>query len=455
MKKYSTLLFLSLLSYNILASPMHFKLKHSVIIDTDADDSDLRSISLLLHLSQINIKAIVISGNIPGQSGRLERIRELLRKTGADTIPVSLIADNSIEKHNSKGKKQNNLSESVKMSIDILRTDNDTVIFVCLGSLTNLAQLFQHDLSLAGKIEEIIWYNNSVIPPVADNFTDYGEEADFVLRSGVAIDIISNLDYINAGFPGIKYSPASFEDNSFERSFGLTEELVAIALANHELFEMRPLSTGSPVRYNVKYNTRAVNEVISDIVKGNYKPGHFVAFNGFPLNPEIYTYDVRLIMDEAMAKHGVEEWKACVMTDEFHGHLGVYSIIGAKMGILAREYFGVSTDLLKIGSYAGSITPFSCMNDGLQVSTGATLGQGTIHLIDDPVTKPHAIFTYNGKSILIKLKSGYQEKLKELIKEGAANFGLEDEDYWFMVRQSAIRFWLEWDRNEIFEISTI
>ncbi len=45
---------------------------------------------------------------------------------------------------------------------------------------------------------------------------------------------------------------------------------------------------------------------------------------------------------------GYDEWKANVMTDEFHGHLGVFSIVGAKMGIKARELFGVGADMLEV-----------------------------------------------------------------------------------------------------------
>lgn len=141
-------------------------------------------------------------------------------------------------------------------------------------------------------------------------------------------------------------------------------------MANPELFEMILSSQGSNVHYNKKYSIPAIRDVISDMFSGKYKTGHFVALNGFPVDRELYLYDVRLIMDSAITRYGIDEWKACVMTDEFHGHLGVYSIVGAKMGIYAREYFGIGTDLLEINTYAGSTTPFSCMNDGLQVSTG-------------------------------------------------------------------------------------
>lgn len=92
------------------------------------------------------------------------------------------------------------------------------------------------------------------------------------------------------------------------------------------------------------------------------------------------------------------------------------------------------------------------MNEGLQVSTGATLGQGSIHVISDTIARPQAVFTYNGQSLLIKLKSEYLKELQAVISRGLKNYGLQDEDYWGLIRQASIRYWLEWDRNKIFEL---
>ena len=209
------------------------------------------------------------------------------------------------------------------------------------------------------------------------------------------------------------------------------------------------------VHYNKEQSIPAIKEVVSDMITGSYKTGHFVALYGFPVDRELYVYDIRQIMDSAITRYGINEWKACVMTDEFHGHLGVYSIVGAKMGILAREYFGIGTDLLEVSTYAGSIEPFSCMNDGLQVSTGATLGQGSIHLINDTIAKPLAVFAYKDQAIQIKLKDEYLMQIKSVIARGVKDYGLQDEDYWNLIRQTSIKFWFEWDRKEIFDINIL
>jgi pyrimidine-specific ribonucleoside hydrolase len=143
------------------------------------------------------------------------------------------------------------------------------------------------------------------------------------------------------------------------------------------------------------------------------------------------------------------------MTDEFHGHLGVFSIVGAKMGIKARELFRVGPDMLNVISFAGSKPPYSCLNDGIQVSTGATLGMGSIRLAPDTITKPSAIFTYGNRSLRISLKKEYLDKVDADINEGVVKFGLTDDGYWKLIRHNAIRYWLEWDRNNIFDIEEI
>jgi pyrimidine-specific ribonucleoside hydrolase len=474
MKKIIIPLIFILLTGNLHTSPLHFKLKHSVIIDTDCGVSDLRTISLLLSLSTVKIKAVVISGNSPDRKTGFEILESLLNSFSADSVIIKNEELPGVEVNAKKtGRKQQVSYDALKIYRKVLGESNEKITVICLGSLTNPSELLKLEPSLVSNIGEVIWYNDNAVPLQGFNYNSDRAAAENLLKSGLNIDIISNLQYKNACFDttvvniadkavtkaarifGGTFKKVAGENNTSTDNLIVSEELVAISIANHELFEMTPAGEKSKIRFNNSYSITSVNEIITDILTGTYIPGHFVAFNGFPMDRSLYTYDVRLMMDEAIDRYGIDEWKACVMTDEFHGHLGVYSIVGAKMGILAREYFGVSTDILKIESYAGSTPPFSCMNDGLQVSTGATLGQGTIHLANDPVTKPQALFCYNNNKILIKLRPEYIFKLQDVINMGIKNYGLEDEDYWILVRQSAIRFWLEWDRKKMFDLTEI
>jgi pyrimidine-specific ribonucleoside hydrolase len=206
------------------------------------------------------------------------------------------------------------------------------------------------------------------------------------------------------------------------------------------------------IRFNADFYLLPVREVISDILKGIYASGDFVALRGFPVNNEDYTYDISELMDSIIKLYGKEEWKACVLTDEFHGHMGVYSIIGAKMGIKAREIFSVDRDVLEVIAFSGSKPPYSCMADGLQASTGATLGQGTIIVSAEYYVSPGAEFRYKGRSIVLTLKDSYIKKVENVIGKAVRDFGLNDETYWNTVRQFAIKCWLEWDRNNMFEV---
>jgi pyrimidine-specific ribonucleoside hydrolase len=194
---------------------------------------------------------------------------------------------------------------------------------------------------------------------------------------------------------------------------------------------------------------------MADLVSDNWAHEGNVVFSRFPEDRQHFAYDVRQVMDSAIQRYGREEWKANVMTDEFHGHLGVFSIVGAKMGIRAREYFGVGPDEMTVVTYAGLKPPYSCLTDGIQVSTGATLGMGTISLAVGAPAAPSADFTHKGKTIHITLKPEYLDQVNADINEGIVKFGMADDGYWKLVRRNAIRYWLEWDRNRIFTLEMV
>ena len=92
---------------------------------------------------------------------------------------------------------------------------------------------------------------------------------------------------------------------------------------------------------------------------------------------------IEAMAERTIARWGKEEWRAVILTNEIHGHIGIYSTIGAKMGIYALELLSRlcnKAEELKVLSFAGSRPPVSCFHDGLQISTGATLGHGSIKI---------------------------------------------------------------------------
>ena len=59
-----------------------------------------------------------------------------------------------------------------------------------------------------------------------------------------------------------------------------------------------------------------------------------VCLKAYPTDPSLFNEIVRPYVNKIIEKHGLEEWKAVLLTNELHRHLGMWSIIGAKMGII-------------------------------------------------------------------------------------------------------------------------
>jgi inosine-uridine nucleoside N-ribohydrolase/formylmethanofuran dehydrogenase subunit E len=462
------------------ASPLHINYKHSIIIDTDCAIDDMRAIGLLLSLPDITIKAIMVSGgSIPPNEGAI-KVKSILKEFQSDPIPV--ICGAELEGINPAWREFNSqlnwgktvqpttINYSLEDVNNIIKNSTEPITLICLGPLSNLARLIKNNPELKNNIEEIIWYNESGNPLKGFNYECDIKAAEYVIASKVEINILSNPGDEKLVFDTSMQNICLSSNTTLARAlynvhnqpeaseklkqnhFRLWDELAVIFLTNPELFEMEPLYEKKNVRISKGCHTDAIIDVYEDIITGRYKAGEYVAFYGFPAKKEMFVYDVRMILDQAIAKYGIDEWEACVITDEFHGHLGIFSIVGAKMGIRAREYFGVGTDKLSVISFAGKEEPFSCLNDGIQVSTGATLGLGAIEVRDDSIARPSAIFTHNGNSVIITLKNTYLEQIKASIRKGTEQYGLTDEGYWHLVRQNALKYWLEWDRNEIFDV---
>ncbi len=78
---------------------------------------------------------------------------------------------------------------------------------------------------------------------------------------------------------------------------------------------------------------------------------------------------------------------------QFHGHLGPYAVLGYRLGgwLLERlgcgKYFGAHITVTGPG-----VTPFTCLLDGLQMSTGHTLGKRNLELVTGASRAPGVLF---------------------------------------------------------------
>lgn len=89
--------------------------------------------------------------------------------------------------------------------------------------------------------------------------------------------------------------------------------------------------------------------------------------------------------------------------EKFHGHLGPYLVIGYKMGIIANKKLGSDPFTKRAIVWTGTKPPLSCIIDGLQMSSGCTLGKGNIIIRKEGL--PQVTFlNNNGNKVEIKLK---------------------------------------------------
>jgi len=94
---------------------------------------------------------------------------------------------------------------------------------------------------------------------------------------------------------------------------------------------------------------------------------------------------------------------------KFHGHLGPYAVIGLKMGHVANRYLGESGFDKKAVIETGTTPPISCIVDGIQFSSGCTLGKGNIEVKDQK--QPIALFSNGQDRIKVQLREEIHRRI--------------------------------------------
>jgi len=65
---------------------------------------------------------------------------------------------------------------------------------------------------------------------------------------------------------------------------------------------------------------------------------------------------------------------------KFHGHLGVFLVLGLKAGLYANEFLGEDNVEMRAWIETEPFPPLSCFVDGIQLTTGCTMGKRNIEL---------------------------------------------------------------------------
>ena len=108
---------------------------------------------------------------------------------------------------------------------------------------------------------------------------------------------------------------------------------------------------------------------------------------------------------------------------QFHGHLGPFLAIGVRMGIIGLKRLGnPKANSLMVTASLPQQVPFSCIIDGLQVSTNCTVGNQLLSLKDSETIQVKLERRDNGHAINLALNESMFNKLKtRLLEKGLPN----------------------------------
>jgi pyrimidine-specific ribonucleoside hydrolase len=458
--------------------------KVPLLVDTDMALDDMRTLVMLLNSDMADIRLIVSSDGAASPRAGADNIRRLLKYLERrDTeVGIGRAFDKPAPTWRSWSENPgwpetipisgSSTLPAVQAVLKTLSTDDREVVYLCLGPLTNLADTLRSDTGLKKKISRVIFFGG--LPGDPDpgwNYTRDPESAEFVYKSGVNIyslfiqgekllpfdqklfDRIGRIDTPAARLLVALHRTPAINRLLSEGHFRVWDEMTAIYINSPSLFRFEPTEINDAMRL-ADFQADKIQEVYMKLL-GHGADFHLdarkaVVLNEFPYDPLLFREDLRPHVGEIIQKYGLEEWKACILTNEFHRHLGIYSIIGAKMGIRAREILEAPFDTLEVLSFAGNRPPISCMNDGLQVSTGASLGRGTIRLSEGK-PRPAAVFVHKNRKISLKIKEEIVERIKSDIQSALKKYGGLNPEYFTHIRKLSIMYWRDLDRKKIFD----
>ena len=467
----------SLIQVFLFSSNAHpWKPSHYVIIDTDAGIDDMRAISLLLASPDVRVLGIIASpGALPATEAYI-KVKSLLNTFHHEGLLLSINDHKGFvsprfsgavraEWGDEKGITAASAPSYLTMLEEIFSAEASKVSFISMAGLNSAAMAAEKSASFRTRVKEII-FSTSEVPGESFNENIDREAYNKVRNSTPELKLIEGFSkgiFFSKPFleslsklKGIYPETLTKHFNSSvvaEHSFALnaTDEMLPLYLHYPSLFQRRIFSGESHL---FAASTDSLQDKFLLILDGATVAKNQV-IKAFPFNPSFYFDDLAPFASEIINRHGDDEWVSGVIANELHRHLGVFAIIGVKMGIRAREYFCTGVDEFMASSYAGSTPPLSCMNDGIQVSTGATPGHGLLNVINSETAAPTVVFTYMGRKLKISLHPDIASMISAELKEINFVYGLDSNIYWELVRKNSIKYWLSMDRHDIFELQEL
>lgn len=453
-----------------------------MIVDTDVGMDDLRALVMLNNSGMADILLAVTSdGSASPAAGKrnVETLFSLMGQTVRAAAGRSLDAPpppwrpwtEQLLAFHKDGPPPVKVGSPSTAIVTTLKNAEGPCIYLCLGPLTNLADALKAEPAIKDKISRVVYFGTTPGDKADWNTKRDMEAAQRVFASSLKIVVLDNpgnrhLPFDTAFFQKIKAmdTPASrlfikLHNHPAAKKritgghFRIWDELAVLYLNDPGLFRYQDKGEGVSVisGYDAQSIYAGYLLMLGHGADLHLRKRDTVILKTFPLEPGEFKTDLSPSVTKIIERYGLEEWKACVLTNELHRHLGLYSIIGAKMGIRARELLDAPADSVQVVSFAGLEPPLSCLNDGLQVSTGASLGRGSI-TVETTKPGPSATFTYKGETVTLKLKGAVVQRIKTAIREAIEKYGTLTPEYFQQVRQLSIRSWYELDRGEIFDL---
>jgi pyrimidine-specific ribonucleoside hydrolase len=476
---------LVLLCGPVLTSFAHEARRGPVIVDTDMALDDARALALLARAPSLELVAVLTSdgGSSPceGASRAHRLLAGLDRSSVAVGVGAPLEAPAPAWRENSRVLDElvsggapacDALPDALELAREVLERSGSPVTWVALGPMTNLASLLERHPELGSRLHAVYYSGDHLDAEPTDwNTARDRDAAAAVLAAGVPVCLVpprdaeaalpfdaSLLEAVSAiDSPAARWISRLHAEPQVQRlvaegHVGPWDDAVALVLLEKAAFDSALVRDAPPVTRVVPGSPQAVRHALLRVLAADQrlKPREGVVLSYFPTEPPALREDVAEIVDEILKRHGGEEWKAAVLTNELHRHLGIYSLVGVKMGIRARELLDASLDDLRVESHAGLRPPMSCLTDGLQVATGASLGRGTIRVEEnDPV--PKAIFANGDARLQLALKDEVWSQIRSDVAVAVEQFGNLTPEYFEEIRRLSIRYWLTLDRREIFK----
>jgi pyrimidine-specific ribonucleoside hydrolase len=450
-----------------------------LVIDTDMGLDDAVALTLALQNRDLDISAIVFADGAAGRTNgvqNLERMLSLFNRSDiklfapAETTrlpappPFREFAEQAVAAALPDVTAE---PRALPFAPGAYMAENKTVTIVALGPLTNIAAALGQEPDLKNKIAVILCAGG---PDPEKNWNLRYDPAAFenVKASGVKLEFIAADDTaarkpdawrgetlsfglrtsIGEDFVLRMLHQPNVRQHYLERFASFSDELVVLYVADPTLFwDKKNNHVWAP-------NSRAaLGDLFTRLIADGRQGKSRVILIPGSLPDEILQPDLCARKAGILAKNGETEWFAQLLLNELHEHLGAYSIIGVKMGLRAAELLNAPQHGMAITSYAAGQPPFSCMNDGLIVSTGCTPGRMLFK--HEPAAAPQpvsAMFEYNGRRLVLSLKAEYQQRVKARFESIMATPGADEHRYWELVREFGFEIWEDWHRRDIFEV---